>query len=317
MKYRVLISAPYFIPVIEKYTAFFKDNDIEVVSVPVKERLEEAELLKCIEGIDGAICGDDRFTARVLENAKNLKVISKWGTGIDSIDRVEAKRLGIEVCNTPGAFTNPVSDSVMAYVLAFARQVFTMTENMRKGQWEKAMSISLCECSIGVVGVGNVGRAVLRKAKAFDMKLYGNDMVAIPAEFIAETGVRMVSLDELLEKSDFISLNTDLNPTSFHLIDAPQFLKMKKSAFLINTSRGPVICEPALCDALQNQRIAGAALDVFEVEPLPLASPLLKFSNCFLAPHNSNCSPAAWERVHESTLKNLVTVLKRHRGVRD
>ncbi|MGB9899073.1 phosphoglycerate dehydrogenase, partial [Thermanaerothrix sp.] len=260
---------------------------------------------------DGALCGDDRFSARVLEACSpRLKVISKWGTGIDSIDRAAATRLGIQVCNTPNAFTLPVADTVMGYILAFARQLPWMDRALKSGGWEKLLARSLSECTLGVIGVGNIGKAVLRRARAFGMKLLGNDIVPIAPDFIAEFGVEMTTLRDLLERSDFVSLNCDLNPTSYHLINAETLGWMKPTAVLINTARGPVVDEPALIEALRSGRIAGAALDVFEVEPLPLDSPLRRMENVLLAAHNANASPAAWERVHWNTLRNLFAGLE-------
>jgi len=156
-----------------------------------------------------------------------------------------------------------------------------------------------------VIGVGNCGKAVLSRAQAFGMRLLGNDIVSIDPGFIAETGVKMVDLATLLDQSDFISVNCDLNPTSYHLLDAERFSQVRPGAILVNCARGPVIDEPALVEALARGRLGGAALDVFEVEPLPAASPLRGMSNVLLAPHNANSSPAAWERVHVNTIRNL------------
>jgi phosphoglycerate dehydrogenase-like enzyme len=138
------------------------------------------------------------------------------------------------------------------------------------------------------------------------MKVYGTDIIQIDHVFITETGIEMTDLPSLLARSDFVSLNCDLNPTSYHLMNSDTFALMKPNAVLINTARGPLVEEKALIDALQTKRLSGAALDVFEVEPLPLDSPLLKMDNVLLAPHNSNSSPAAWERVHWNTIKNLL-----------
>jgi len=154
--------------------------------------------------------------------------------------------------------------------------------------------------------VGNIGKAVTRRARAFGMKVYGTDIVDIDHVFISETGIEMTTLQSLLSNSDFVSINCDLNSTSHHLMNAKTFAWMKPAAIIINTARGPLIDEKSLIEALQAKRLAGAALDVFEVEPLPLDSPLMKMDNVMLAPHNSNSSPAAWERVHWSTIKNLV-----------
>ncbi|MBI2567664.1 MAG: phosphoglycerate dehydrogenase [Candidatus Schekmanbacteria bacterium] len=310
-KRRALVSAPYMQPVLSRFTQFFADHDIEVVVPPVRERLEEDELLAWIEDIDGVICGDDRFTERVLNKAKRLKVISKWGTGIDSIDQACCARLGIAVRNTPNAFTRPVADSVLGYILCFARQIPWLHRIVASSEWSKLAGRALGECTLGIVGVGNIGRAVASRAAAFGMTLLGNDIRAIPEEVLAGTGMRAVDLETLLRESDFVSVNCDLNPTSFHLINAPRLALMRPQAVLVNTARGPIVDEVALVEALEAGTIAGAALDVFEIEPLPLNSRLRSLPNVLLAAHASNASPRAWEHVHDRTLANLVEELDR------
>ena len=310
MKWRVLVSAPYFIPVIEDWRQRLAAEEIELIAADVNERLSEAELLETIADIDGIICGDDRITRRVLDAANRLKVISKWGTGIDSIDSEEARRRGIPVYRTPNAFSEPVADTVLGYILTFARKLPWMDRDIRQGNWEKPSLVSLRECVLGVIGVGDCGKAVVRRAIAFGMRVMGNDPVQPPDDFLSETGIEMVSLEELLNHADFVSLNPDLNPTSYHLINKQRLELMRPGAYLVNASRGPVVEEPALVQALQAGQISGAALDVFEDEPLPPDSPLRSMQNCLLAPHNANSSPEAWQRVHENTVKNLLKGLK-------
>lgn len=306
----VLLTAPYMLPFVERFIPVLAHYGLEVIVPDVHERLSEEEILAYAGQFDATICGDDRYTERVMQAClPRLKVISKWGTGIDSIDRAAAARMGIAVRNTPNAFTLPVADSVLGYILAFARRQPWMDRAMKRGEWKKIPGRSLSECTLGVVGVGNIGKAVLRRARGFGMKLLGNDIVPIAPDFILENGVEMTSLDDLLARSDFVSLNTDLNPTSHHLMNARTLAMMKRDAVLINTSRGPVVDEAALIAALQSGQIAGAALDVFEVEPLPADSPLKDMDNVMLAPHNTNSSPAAWERVHWSTIRNLLESL--------
>ena len=303
----ILFTAPYMIPYLDRFRPMLEHMGLNLIVPTVQERLDETDLLAYAGQFDGAICGDDRYTAKVLDAcAPRLKVISKWGTGIDSIDSAAAERLGIQVGRTPNAFTLPVADTVMGYILAFARRHPWLDRAMKAGQWDKIPGVSLSECTLGVVGVGNIGKAVLRRARHFGMRLLGNDIIHIAPDFLAENGVQMVRLDELMAQADFVSLHCDLNPTSYHLVNAQTLSSMLPQAVLINTSRGPVVDEPALVDALQRGAIAGAALDVFEVEPLPLDSPLLKLDNVLLAPHNANSSPAAWERVHWNTIRNLL-----------
>ena len=307
MKYKVLLTAPYMIPFVERFKPVFEHYDIELIVPDVKERMEEADLLQYAGQFDGAICGDDRYTERVIEACvPRLKVISKWGTGIDSIDASACSRYEIVIGRTLNAFTLPVADSVFGYILAFARRQPWMDREMKSGRWEKFAGMSLSECTLGVIGVGNIGKAVTRRANAFNMKVLGTDIVEIDPAFIAETNIELTDLHSLLSNSDFVSINCDLNPTSYHLMNADKFALMKANAIVINTARGPIVDEKALITALQSGQIAGAALDVFEHEPLPLDSPLLKMDNVMLAPHNSNSSPGAWERVHWNTIRNLV-----------
>ncbi len=308
--WNILLSAPYMIPFADRFVPMLEAEGCNVIVPTVNERLEEHELLGLIGEIDGTICGDDRYTRRVLESAPRLKIISKWGTGIDSIDRVACDELGIRIGNTPNAFTIPVADSVFAYMLAFARQTPWMDQHMKAGRWEKIPGQTLSECTIGIVGVGNIGKEVARRAVAFGMTVLGTDIKPIDNHFLAATTMQVVSLDELLKRSDFVTLHTDLNPTSHHLMNAASLARMKSDAVLINTSRGPVVDEKALVAALKKGKIGGAGLDVFEVEPLPQDSPLKQMSNVLIAPHNSNSSPAAWERVHQNSIRNLLSGLQ-------
>ena len=306
MKYTVLFTAPYMIPFVDRFRPVFDQYNIDLIVPDVHERMEEADLLRYAGQFDGAICGDDRYTARVIEAClPRLKVISKWGTGVDSIDSDACSRYEVKLCRTPNAFTLPVADTVLGYVLAFARRQPWMDREMKTGKWEKIPGRALSECTLGVIGVGNIGKAVTRRARAFGMKVYGTDIVEIDHVFVTETGIEMTELPSLLSKSDFISINCDLNPTSYHLINSGTLALMKPNAVLINTARGPIVEENMLVAALQSKRLAGAALDVFEYEPLSAESPLLQMENVMLAPHNSNSSPAAWERVHWNTIRNL------------
>lgn len=303
----VLYSAPYLIPLLPRYRPLLEGLGLQLIVPSVQERLGEAELLSFAGQFDGTICGDDHYTTRVLEACSpRLKVISKWGTGIDSINKQAAEKLGIQVRNTPNAFTLPVADTVLGYMLTFARRFPWMDRAVKAGQWEKIPGRSLSECTLGVVGVGKIGKAVIRRASAFGMKLLGNDIITIDPVFLSKHHVEMTSLEDLLARSDFVSLNCDLNPSSHHLMNVNTFTHIKPTAILINTSRGPVVDEQALASALQAGQLAGAALDVFEVEPLPADSPLTKMDNVMLASHNANSSPKAWERVHQNTIDNLL-----------
>jgi phosphoglycerate dehydrogenase-like enzyme len=237
-------------------------------------------------------------------------VISKWGTGIDSIDQEAAASRGVRVCNTPDAFTDPVADSALGLALALGRNIARSNALMQDGRWEKLQGFSLSECTFGVVGVGRIGEAVLHRAGAFGAELLGTDVREISPSTVARLRVEMTDLDDLLARADVVSLHCDLNPTSHHLVGERELGLMKPGAVLINTARGPIIDEPALVRALDEGRIRGAGLDVFEEEPLPATSGLRGRPDVLLSAHNTNSSPRAARRVHENTLRQLYEALE-------
>ncbi len=295
------------IPFLDRFRPVLENFGLELLVPEVEERLEESELLDYAGKIDGVICGDDRFTRKVIEaSIPRLKVISKWGTGIDSIDQKACQDHNVMLGNTPKAFTEPVADSVFGYMLIFARQHPWMDQAMKNGVWKKIPGKALRECTLGIIGIGNIGSAVVRRAQPFGIKVLGNDIREIDPGFVNTYDLEMVELEELLSRADFVSVNCDLNPTSRHLINKKAFSLMKPGAVLINTARGPIVDEVALVDALKEGQIAGAAIDVYEYEPLPGDSQLRNFSQVLLAPHNANSSPQAWEKVHWNTIKNLL-----------
>lgn len=301
----VLITAPRAVPALERYRAELGAAGFDVRSWPSVERLAEHELVPLMGDVDALICGDDRVTAAVLDAAPRLKVIAKWGTGIDSIDVAAAQQRGVSVCNTPGAFSEPVADSVMGYLLLFTRQLDQMTADMRHGRWERLPLRALGECTLGIIGFGDIGRAVARRARAFGMRTLATSLDAPPPGLAEGLGVSMTSIDTLLAESDFVTLHADLRPENRQLIDAYRLRQMKPRAVLVNTARGALVDEAALVAALTEGRLAGAALDVFVDEPLPAASALRCLPNVYLAPHNANASPAAAERVHRNTIENV------------
>lgn len=310
-RWKVMVSAPYMQLEIEKFRRWFAEHDIDIDVPKVRERMEERDLLPIIGKYDGVICGDDRFTEKVYQAAKKLKVISKWGTGIDSIHKEIAEKYGVTVCNTPDAFSHPVSDTVLGFMLCFSRTILASDRLMKNGAWEKIQGKTLGEQTLGIIGCGNVGSRVAKKANAFDMRILAYDIREIPKAILEQYGIKQVDLDTLLEESDFVSTNCDLNDSSYHILSVDEFKKMKQTAIVINTARGPVIDEAALVCALQEKEIAGCGLDVYEYEPLPVDSPLRKMDNVILSSHNSNSSPQYWEKVHYNTLDNLYRVLKK------
>ena len=303
--FRVIISAPYMIRERDRVEALLDRPEVKIEWLPVSERLEEDELLRVIEGVDGIICGDDRITRKVIDRADCLKVIVKWGTGIDSIDRESASERGISVRNTPEAFTLPVADSALGYMLSFCRGIAKNDAILKAGGWDKPQGYSLSEKTVGIVGFGAIGTAVAKRLRPFGARILANDIRDVSAAQARAFGVQMRPLEALLGESDIVTLHCDLNETSHHILNAERLARCGPNAIVINTARGPLIDEPALVSALQEGRIAGAGLDVFEHEPLPLESPLRQMPNVLLAAHNSNSSPQCWQHVHRNSVVML------------
>lgn len=303
---KVLITAPYMLRERDKVEKLFSGLSLNLDWADVKERLEEDDLLPIIGKYDGIICGDDRITRSVIDAAIRLRVIVKWGTGIDSINKEYANKRNIPVCNTPGAFTNPVADTTLGMILYFSRGLRQNDEIMEAGGWDKSQGYALSEKKIGIIGLGNTGTAVAKRLCAFSTMTFANDIVEKDPSIIEKYCINMVSKEEIYEQCDFITLHCDLNESSHHLLDRKAFAKMKDSAYIINTARGPIVKEDDLIDALCEGVIAGAGLDVFEHEPLPVDSLLRKMNNTILSSHNSNSSPMHWQRVHENSIKMLL-----------
>ena len=308
MKKTIIFSAPYMMTSVERFRKVLEGHyGIEMIVPEVKQKLLEDDILKYAGQFDGTICGDDVYSPRVIEACSpRLKVISKWGTGIDAIDKAACKKYNVMIGNTLNAFTIPVSETAVGYMLNFARGLTVMDRTMHAGAWDKPAITTLSETTVGIIGAGNIGQAVARRIRAFGCRILMNDIVPIKPDFLIENHIEQVPLEQLLNESDFVTCHTDLNETSRHLINAKTLAMMKPTAYLINTSRGPVVDEAALAEALSAKKLAGAAMDVFETEPLPMDSPLRTMPNVYIAPHNCNFSPVACERVHWNTIRNLL-----------
>lgn len=311
MSLKVLISCPHLQRTIDNYRDLFSQNGVEIDLPEVDQNLSETDLVKIIAQYDGVIAGDDIFSEKVLLHASKLKVISKWGVGVDSIDLEAAKRLGIRVLNTPNVFGDEVADLVIGYIILLSRKMHLIDRTVRNGLWKDAQirGISLRGKTLGVIGVGSIGKAVVERAKALGMITLGYDVYPISESFVKQTGLKQVTLTELLQNADFISLNCNLTLENKHMLGRKEFDMMKSPVYIINTARGALIDESSLIQALTKGKVAGAALDVFEHEPLPDESPLRQFENCIFGAHNSSNTYEAVLRTNELAIKNLLTGL--------
>ncbi len=284
----------------------------ETIFKPLLGRRSEDELIDLLRGIDGGIFAGDPFTARVLEASPQLKVISRTGVGYDAIDVKAATERGIVVSNTPGVNRHAVAEWTFALMLSCARRMKENIAEVRSGGWTRHEGMDLAGKTLGIVGLGTIGKEVAQRASAFEMRIIACDVVR-DSQFAEAHRVAFVSLEELLRESDFVSLHTLLNDKTRHLINAERISLMKPTAFLINTARGGVVDTEALCRALVEKRIAGAALDVFEGEPLRADSPLRTIENVYLSPHVAGVSTDARRLSGTAAAENLISALKGER----
>ncbi len=253
----------------------------------------------------------DPIDAEVMDSAPNLRIVAQYAVGFDNIDVKAATERGIYVTNTPGVLTETVADFAFALLLAVARRVVEADHYVRSGQWKVAwhplmmLGTDVHGATLGIVGMGRIGQAVARRAKGFGMKILYYDIVERP-EIEREVGAKRVDLETLLRESDFVSLHVPLLPETHHMIGERELKMMKPTAFLINTARGKVIDQAALYRALKEGWIAGAALDVFEQEPIPPDDPLLQLKNVVLAPHAASASIETRSRMADIVAENLI-----------
>lgn len=253
----------------------------------------------------------DKINAELLNNAPNLRIVSQLAVGFDNIDLQEATRRGIYVTNTPEVLTDTTADFAWTLLMAVARRVVEADRYVRTGQWKVGWHPAMMQgrdiygATIGIVGAGRIGYAMAKRASGFSMKILFYDVIPRP-EMEKDFGAKKVDLDTLLKESDFVTVHVPLMKETQHLMNSDRLKLMKKTAYLINNSRGPVVDEKSLYEALENGTIAGAGLDVFEQEPTPLTNPLLKLHNVVVAPHISSASYETRSRMAEMVAENLV-----------
>ena len=289
-----------------------QEAGIETVFNPPRGAHTEEQLIALLQGVEGVIAGQDRFTARVMDAARSLKVISRTGVGYDAVDVAAATARGVAVCTTPGTNKMAVAEYAFTLILACARRLLENLSEVPRGVWKRHEGQDLFGGTIGIVGLGSIGKEVALRAHAFGMRVLAHDVVRDEA-FAAEQQVGYVSLEDLLMESDFVTLHTFLDKGSYHLINAERLALMKPTAYLINTARGGIVDVQALARALKEGRIAGAALDVFEEEPLPADSPLRGLDNAYLSAHVAAITRQTNHATALMAAENAIRVLRGER----
>lgn len=307
---KVLVSCPPMLKQIELFRKQFEDYGVELVIPNVVQTLSEDELIEILPKMDGWIIGDDPATAAVFEAGKkgNLRAAVKWGIGVDNVDFKACERLGIPIINTPNMFGEEVASVAVGYVLGLARNLFEIHEGVKNGNWPKPTGMSLRDKTVALVGFGDIGKSTAQFLKAMHM----NIMVYDPYADKSEEDINAFNFLDWpikVEDADFVVTTCALTKETKHMVNREIIFKLKQGVKLVNVSRGGIIDENALIDALKSKKVSGAALDVFETEPLPMDNPLRTFENCIFGTHNGSNTLEGVIRASNKAIEKLFSFL--------
>jgi D-3-phosphoglycerate dehydrogenase len=286
---KILITCPPMLRGIDQLKHFFEDKGIELILPEVVQTLTEEQLIELVPQVEGWIIGDDPATERVFQAGVEgkLKAAVKWGVGVDNVDFKACEKLGIPISNTPRMFGNEVADMALAYFTGLARDSYRVDREVRKGNWIKPAGMSVEGKTVALIGIGDIGLGTARRLKGFGVNVNAYDPFSKLTAEEAQVN-QILPFPEKLEEADFVIITCALTPSSYHLINKESIALMKDGVIIINVSRGPLIDETALIEALNSGKVKSAGLDVFEIEPLPQDSPLRQFEQCIFGTHNGS-----------------------------
>ena len=307
---RVAVTCTHLIRDIDGYRQHFADAGLELFmpSVPGQE-LAGAELVAAMNGIIGVVAGDDHFTDEVMAQLPDLRVISKWGIGLDGIDLPNAAGRGIIVTNTPGMFGNEVAEQGLSYLFALARGTVDVDREVRAGGWPKPVGRSIGSLQATVLGLGDIGRTLVLKLHALGVDVSGSDPSQSAAEWASEHDIEIGDAATLASDVDVVMIAAPLNDATRGMVDAAFISGMRPGSWLINVGRGPIVVGSAVADAIETGHLAGAALDVYEEEPL-IDERIRTLPNTILGSHNASNTFEACHRTHQQAIKNLIESLQ-------
>jgi D-3-phosphoglycerate dehydrogenase / 2-oxoglutarate reductase len=310
MAYKVLIT-DYEFTNLKYEEGIFKESGLEIEFLKAQCKTED-EVISQAKDVDAILNQYAPLSRRVIQSLENLKVISRYGVGVNTIDLDAAFEKGITVANVPDYGVEEVSNHALALLLSFARKITYLNNEVKNGNWNFKAGTPihrLNEQTVGVLGFGRIPRRFIEKVQILGFKTAAYDPFVSKSEMI-EAGVEKMELDQIVKEADYLSVHVPLLKDTFHLLNKDRLDLMKKTAVIINTARGPIIDERALIDALQEGIIAGAALDVTEEEPIDKASPLLKMDHVIITPHSAWYSEEAMIELRQKAAKNIVQVLR-------
>lgn len=309
MNTRVLVTCPPMLRLMDEFEPRLRAAGVEPVCPQVVQTLSEDELVRLVPTVDGWIIGDDPATRRVLAagRAGRLRAAVKWGIGVDNVDFAAARELGLPISNTPNMFGGEVADLAMAYIVALARETHRIDTGVRGGSWPKPSGISLAGRTLGLVGYGDIGRHVARRALAADLRVIAYDPAFKAVD--GQAAVQAAAWPDRIGECDFMAFTCALTASSRHMLNATTLAQARRGVRIVNVARGPLIDEPALVDALRSGQVHSAALDVFEVEPLPGDSPLRGFERCVFGSHNGSNTVDAVRRATDRAVTLMLDFL--------
>jgi len=281
---KVLVTATNFSVYCSKAKKLFEENGFEVIENPHGRPMEYDELIEIVEDIDAVVVGVDNWVPQILEKAKNLKVMSRFGVGVDNIDLQKAEELEIIVTNAKGMNSNPVAEITIGMILSSVRNMPSFNNSVREGKWERFMGRDLIGMKVGLLGFGDIAQRVAKKLSGFEVEICAYDKYP-DFEKATELNVSIVELEELLKTSDIVCMHLPSLKETYHIMNEETFSLMKEGSYFINTARGALVDEGALYNALKSGKICAAAVDVFENEPVEKTNLLLTLKNLFVTPH--------------------------------
>ncbi len=310
MPKRILITAGIFSD--PEARRALTEAGLELVDSPPNAPFSEEAIIGLLQGCEAVIADSDAYTERVFSACPQLRLVSRWGVGVDSVDIAAATRHGVLVTNTPGIIRDAVADLAFMFILGLARRLRDGDLMMRSGGWARLVGANVGGATVGIIGLGDIGTCTARRARGFGMRILAHDPRPRP-EVVQELGVEMVDLDTLLRESDFVTLHCNATPQNRQMIGARELGLMKPGAFLINCARGSLVDQPALEEALREGRLAGAGLDVYSREPPDPADPLLALDNCLFMPHTATMDARTISRVTARVTENVLAALQGRR----
>jgi len=311
---KILVTCPPMLGMIDSFRHLFEKYDIELTTPNVEQLMSVDELIKIVPQHEGWIIGDDPATREVFEAGKsgNLKAAVKWGVGVDNVDFDACVDLAIPIINTPDMFGREVADIAMGYVISLARETYEIDRAVRDGDWIKPRGISLSGKSVALIGFGDIGQNTAKRLQASDMKVIVYDPFAKLNPDLSE--IEIETWPNRIDEADFIVVTCSLTESSYHMVNAEVFSQAKRGVRIINVGRGPVIDESSLENALNSGRVYSVALDVFEVEPLPMSSYLRTHPHCIFGSHNASNTVDAVERTSHIAIQKLFDFLGINNG---